>query len=624
MAAQLSGNFAVEPHGAQDAAHPPVSFGPAFTAQSLLSSPRYRMLAFRERYAECKQHEHKIVDFEGNLRTPGPPTSIPMMSSAPAPFMMPLLQRYPRAQYPLAKLMNRAFTAFLFGDGHQPTFECPGDDDATDYANSLATMAHLWTKMTMARNWGGSCGTVGISWSFHAGLPRVEVHRAKHLFVHEWTDRQELVPAQVSEVYTYPVTLWNEAKRRFEEELFWYHRYWDEDRDILFEPCPVRREGKVIEPIWVPQEIAQHDDGETHFVWVQNIPSDEIDGLPDYEGQYDDLDDLDVVYSVLSRGTSLNLDPTLVLQMDPMLLVMSRTVAKGSDQALKVGKDGDAKYLELAGTSVTAGLALLQAKKEIILAAAQCILADPNEVAASGISSVAMKLLYAPMLAQTNVMRDQYGPAVERIVRQMLRSARKNWDQQAVLLPQRVKSAVDPETGNKTDTLHDRAPGTSEDCNAKWPPYFEATADDRSKEVTSLTTAVGAGKQIISTRTANEEAAKVYGRDPDQEWHRLQEEQQNEHQQAANAFSDADAGGRTTELTKSLPGDGELKISSTGQSDKPPLPSQAPSGGLPGAPGGPQASGGQPGIPGATGKLPGGGFGDVPALPRLKGPKLPK
>jgi hypothetical protein len=582
------------------------------------------MLQRRESYAQCSQHWHKFADFDGNVRMPGPPTSVPMFASAPAPFLVPLAQRYPRAQYPLAKLIVNAFSALLFGEDRCPALKYPGDDDASDYAAALVLACDLWPKMIQARNWGGGCGTVGISWSFHAGKPRIEIHRAKHLVVHEWLDRQELVPAKISEVYTYPYEEWDAEKRRFVQNWYWYHRYWDTDRDVLFEPCPVREHGKVVEPTWVPAEVIEHNDGAAHFVWVQNIPSDEIDGLPDYDGQTDDFDDLDIVYSVLTRGTVLNLDPTLVLKMDPAKL-QTREVAKGSDNALRVGADGDAKYLELAGTSVTAGLALFNEKKKAILEVAQCVLADPNEVAAAGISSVALKVIYAPMLSAGNVLRGTYGKAVAQLVSQMMRVARDRSDEEIVKLPPRVVSDVDSTTGEKNEKLVERVPGVSEDLDLQWPAYFQATATDRTAEIATLSTATGA-KQIISTQTANEEAAKTYGRDPAEEWKRLQSEQQAEHEMAANAFGDADAGGRTTELTKKLPGEGELKILSSGTAEPKPVPfagaTGAP-GGVLGGQGGGMSKGAFTGNVGAQRAGSAGGVdGEEPPIGKLKGPKL--
>ncbi len=603
------GTESVDPHPQLKEKQEPMTFGSRFTRATLRSSPRYRTLARLESYGECTQHHHKLVDWEGNLRPPGPPTSVPPLGATPAPFWTSMSQRYPRASIPLGKLLVRTLSACLFGDERCPKLVFVGDDDATDYAGALADASDLWTKFFLARNWGGGCGTVGISWCFHDGKPRIEIHRAKHLWVHEWVDRSELIPARISEVYTYPVEEWNDAKRRLEVNFYWYHRYWDREKDILFEPYPTQVDGKEIEPQWIPDEVNVHEDGDAHFVWIQNSPSDEIDGLPDYDGVTDDLDDLDVVYSVLSRGTSLNMDPTLVIANDPAKSQLSRgEVRKGSDNALNVGEGGDAKYLEIAGTSVDAGIKLLEKKIRTICDVAQVVLTDPNEIAASGISSVAIKLVFAPMLAQANVLRSTYGKkGICRLVLSMMRVARKNQDRDVVRLPPRIEQEKNDETGEDEEKTIERTPGESEDIDLHWPPYFQATPADKSQEVTTLTTAVGAGKQVLSTRTANEEAAKLFGRDPAEEWQRLQEEQDSEHEKAAGAFADADAGGRSTELTKSLPGEGELKISSTGESDKPKMP-PAPAG----------TPGGASGVPGSPGGLP-------PSLkpPKAKPPQLP-
>ena len=131
-----------------------MTFGSRFTRATLRSSPRYRTLARLESYGECTQHHHKLVDWEGNLRPPGPPTSVPPLGATPAPFWTSMSQRYPRASIPLGKLLVRTLSACLFGDERCPKLVFVGDDDATDYAGALADASDLWTKFFLARNWG--------------------------------------------------------------------------------------------------------------------------------------------------------------------------------------------------------------------------------------------------------------------------------------------------------------------------------------------------------------------------------------------------------------------------------------------------------------------------------------
>jgi hypothetical protein len=583
--------------GAEDK-HAPMQFGSSFRAKNILQSERYFMLDQQEGYAECRQHWGKIVDFDGNMCPPGPPTSMPFISAMPAPFQVPLRQRRPLAPMRLAKLVVQSFTALLFGEDRWPELNLPGDEAGTDYIEALIEAQSLPARMVQARNYGGSCGTVGLSWAFTNGKPRVEVHRGKHLFVHEWRDRAELIPKAISEVYTYPNPEWDPEKQAFVTAWYWFHRYWDEQQDIVFKAWPFKSKE---EPQWIPDVVTEHNDGEAHFVWVQNLPNDEIDGLSDYDGQLENFDDLDVLWSVLTRGTTLNLDPTLVLKTDPARMMVAGQVKKGSDHSLNVGEAGDAKYLELAGTAAQAGLAVVKAKRDSILEIAQCIVADPNELAAQGISSVALKVIFAPMTSKTNILREQYGTAIKRLILQQLRVVRTRAEQEVLLLPDRIEDTGEVDGDGKAITnAIPREPGDSEDLKHKWPEYFPATPDDQSKAVTSMTTATG-GKSILSKQTACEEVAKSLGRDPDEEWKRLQDQQQQDLEAAAKAYEDANEGGQVN-VEKAL--EDESTITFSGSDGPPAKGGGGGGGGFGGMEGG--APGGQP-KPGEPGKPPEGG-----------------
>src|SRR5690606_14114613 len=93
--------------------------------------------------------------------------------------------------------------------------------------------------------------------------------------------------------------------------------------------------------------------------------------------------------------------------------------------ALAVGPNGDASYLTLGSDAVTAGQTAIDGQRKQILETAQCVIADPNVVVAAGTSSVALRLMYAPMLGKADLLRDQYGArGILRLLEQMVESAR--------------------------------------------------------------------------------------------------------------------------------------------------------------------------------------------------------
>jgi hypothetical protein len=531
-AIQLDGSF--NPSGAsreESAQLGPVKLGSNFRAKTVLDSERYKELSFKGSYFKCTQHYNKIYDFEGRATKPGPPSTMPFMSSAPSASYIPLTLRKPSAPYRLAKLMVNAFTALLLGEQRWPKIETPGDPDAGDYANAIMEACSMQARFIQARAEGGSTGTVAFSWAFRDGRPFVEVHSGKHLFVHRWADRDQLVPGEVSEVYRFPRDEWDPEKGAFVRNYYWHHRYWDESCDVTMKEV---RFDPRIEPIWEPDpdKSFQHEDGFTHLVWCQNLPTDEVDGEADYDGLYENFDTIDIINSVLTKACVLNCDPTLVLQVNPNY---KGEVRKGSEQSLWVGEAGGASYLELAGTSIDAGLKYFEQQKKNALDVGQCVLADPNEVAAQGISAVALKVIYAPMIAKCDVLREQYGTALKRLLVQMLTVVRNKQDQGYLLLPPRVKDgAVDPTP---------RTPGTSSDLLLVWGPYFQTTPDDKQKLLASLSAAAG-GAAVIPQQTAIEDAATALGKDPKEEWRRYVAEKAAREQKLAAVVDDADAGGR--------------------------------------------------------------------------------
>ena len=530
--------------------------GPQFPALEIVSSLRATELEFRARYYKCRQHDWKVFDWNGTMRRPERFPTQPLIGNAMPDFYVPLNQRRPQTPYRLARTIVGAFTTLIFGHGRWPSI-LSDDPETQDFAEILVKEAKLKTKMIRARNLGGASGTVGLSWGFVDGKPRVRVHESRHLHVLEWADEDEFIPAHVVELYQYPKDIWNAAKKKNERRFFWHRRDWTTNADISFIPCEVTSENP---DYWQIDESKseQHNDGFCHFVWVQNLPDDEvttIDGQPDYAELYEQLDAVDIINSVNTGGVVKNLDPTLKLKMHRED-VAGAVIRKGSDNALTVGVDGDASYMELSGSAVSAGHEAIRIQREQALETCQCVVPDPNEVAGGATSSVALKIVYAPMLSKGDIMRDQYGEAIITILEGMINSARKRNVGQVVQeptldsdgievmdevtgqpvltpveywldLPPRVeKQEVLDDAGNPTGEIethyYPRKPGNGR-LKCEWPDYFKPTETDRSQQAGSLVTASG-GKPIMSQQTAAEHLATSYQRDPTEEWSRIRTE----------------------------------------------------------------------------------------------------
>jgi hypothetical protein len=555
------------------------TWGPtgSFRGRNLLDSERYAVIERRLAYFDCTQHDRKKFDFDGRIYDAqggrGISATQPLLSAEQYPDFVPLSRRRPSAPARLGRTIVQSFTSLLFGEERFPKFLAPSDPAAQDYMGALSVAQHLPRRMISARNYGGACGTVAMSWAFLRGKPVTAVHNPKNIHVASWMDRDELVPEHVIKCFQYSTLEWNPEKKKLETVWWWYRRDWTPYVDVVFQPVRVSKDLPVFIPD--PTKIVQHDDGVCHFTWGQNLPSDEVDGEPDYEGVYDLLDQADITLSVVTRGANLNLDPTLVLKMDPDQVAVGG-VKKGSGNGLTVGEAGDAKYLELAGAGILAGLELFKVIRKTTLEDAQCVIPDPDEATANGQSSVAMKALYRPMLGKGDVLREQYGSIIRRhlepqlvIARRKSRStmvvvepdgSEKHYDEVLDLPPKIEKGPPTPEEPQGAMHEVERDPGHAESVDLDWGEWFPPTPQDASTYVTAIGNATG-GKPSMSARTGSELVASFLGRDPDEERSRIEEETQHAADQQSAMFGglpNASQGAKVTH-TVPTPGGGTVK-----------------------------------------------------------------
>jgi hypothetical protein len=520
----------------------------------ILGGDRYKVLDRKQQWFDCTQHDHKLYDFDGriiNAETGGVVQSAqPLLTGEKAGPYIPLRNRRPSTPYRLPRVIVASFTSLLFGDQRFPTFKVEVDPKTEDYVQTLSRVSNLPVRMIQARNLGGAMGTTCLSWAYVDGRPKVRVHNAKFVHVQEWEDRDEFIPRHAIECYQSSEQEWNPQRRRLETVEYWHRRDWLPDMDIVY--CPVRVQ-RGVEPKWVPdwRRCVEHRDGCCHFAWIQNLPTNNVDGDADYEGLYDNFDTLDLLLSVICRGATLNLDPTLVLKMDPDALA-SGNVRKGSENAIVPGPEGDAKYLELVGSSITAGIALFNRKRETTLEVAQCVLLDPDKAAAQGTSSVAQKMLYSPMLAKCDIFREQYGAGMCRLLEPLVVVAQRAHKTRVTVLDEKGEAhtglriptlppKVEKQEGKDDEPevrLIPREPGVGTEVEPAWGPYFQATPQDKQLVSATLFQATGQ-KGFLSVQTATEEAAKLLGRDGPAEQRKLQQEADEATSQANEMFAGA-------------------------------------------------------------------------------------
>ncbi len=554
------------------------TFGPDFSPATHFASDRYRKLDFAHQYPKGTRHDGKVYDFQGRYIKSGDYSATqPFIGSSMPATYVALDQRRPSNPYRLPRLMVRSFTNLVFGEGRFPKL-ASDDPDTELFCAALLKQAEAAVRFVQARNIGGSVGTVGMSWRFWEGQARIRVHNGKNLIPHSWIDQEQHAVEHVSEITMGERVEYDPKSKKDVRVYVWSRRDWTPTSDIQFCEAVVANPSDPVEWIVDEDNTFTHDDGFPHFVWIRNGADDDdgtdIDGQCDFDGQYEALDNIDLLSSVLSSGTTRNLDPTLVLKLSTrdQAMAQSQGISKGSGNGINVGPNGDAKYLELAGTAVAVGIQLFKENRSSILESAQCVVPSTAELTSAGSSAVAQKMLFAPMLSSTNVHRTQYGGGMVRLFEQMLECARRRYPEidpetgemsyPVVLdespgdvdegeprepteqevefyleLPPHIETenVVDEHgepTGETTKTEKQLVPGRGK-IWTEWPPYFEPTATDIQAKGIAISTAAGA-KPVLSQQSGVELMASELRVDPKREWTRVAAEQR--------AAADIDAG----------------------------------------------------------------------------------
>lgn len=497
------------------------------------NNPRFYELDTAETYYRGKQDNGKMYDWDGNMMGYGGQADI-----KPG-WYVPMKRRKPCARYDLGKLIVTRLTSMVFGSERFPVLRMEGDPDAQDYVKALCDASHLPTRMIEARNLGGAMGTACLSFCFKNGQPRVEVHNAKHCTVLRWDDEDERIVGAVLKTYAYPRQVFDPDSGKLKTVTYYYARYWDKTHEILWQPIEQERADTQQ---WqnLPHKAVEHNFGFCPFYWVQNLPdSQEPDGEGDFEGLEPNFDEINQIFSADAKGVKANCDPTLVVKMDPNM--NEGTVQKGTGEA--IFSPNGAQYLTLGGEATAAAESTMEKLRSYSLDVAGVVLTDPEKMSGSAQSAQAMRIIYAPMLAKCDLLREQYGDmGLRRILLGMLEASRKlssgvtdiatgEAKRLAINLPPRAVKGDGDEV-----TFTERKPGTSTALELNWMPYFQPTWADVQSASEAVKIANGE-KPVISHRTSVEAVATIFGvTDVDAEVAQIEEEKQQAIEEAREAM----------------------------------------------------------------------------------------
>ncbi len=535
-----------------EAPHQPIARSPEVSRWLYDNTPipetkRFWEMDRREAHYVGRQYAHQEHDWWGmsadQTETISPSIMVPRGFEQPA-LNVSVRNKRPTSPYHLVRAVVDRFTGLLFSEGRKPEVVVENDADTQEMLRAAMHQCRFWPMMREARTIGGATGTVCVTVHLREGKYAMEVHNGKFLTV-LWKDRRTHTPRGILKQYRFEV----ERPGRDPDSgdvvnrkvTYLVRRIITEDEDIVFKPVEIE-DGRV------PQmEVADHVPHNLGFfpgVWIQNLPVlEDDDGDPDCEGAYQTQDTIDRLLSQANKGTLLNMDPTVVMKVDPKVVALGGgQIRKGSDNTLNVGNEGDAHYLEINGTGITVAMELVERLKQNFLDMVACVIVDPTVISGAAQSAKAIEYLYSPMLEKADILRSQYGDlGIIPLCEIMIKLASWANDQRveteagparlAIDLPKKVtrfEPSFDAHAGARPVTHavpHRLGPGGH--IKLVWGPYFSPTEQDKQLAVNTLVAAKEAG--LIDDETAVHAAAQLFKvKEPGQMFKKIKAAQEDE------------------------------------------------------------------------------------------------
>lgn len=471
-------------------------------------------------FFRAEQYAHRSIAWDG---TPAMPTE-QRAAVAHAGFIPPgfegnpdqtlsLRYRRPDAPYHLGRVIVERFTGLLFSQRRHPIVRTPGDTDTEDMLTAICDEGRLWSKMVLARNYGGAMGSVAVGFKLDKGRPVFEVFDPRWC-IPQYLSRAEntLRKLEVRYVYYEPVVTFDEKKNRVvEQRPFFYRRVIDTQSDEVWEGVPADKG----EPNWnaLPSDRVEHGIGECPAVWIQNQEvQDAIDGDPDAHGAFDMMEQMDALISQANRGVLSNCDPTLLIVSEDEL---PEGLKKGSNNALKITK-GTASYMEMNGQGPRAALELAERFEKLICRMARVVIDQSSSQVAKTATEIDRD--YSSMLEKADVLREQYGErGIKRLLRIVIKVCKEAMKPKVVegvgvvrqVMDLPMRSITDPKTGERT--FVPRKFGESDHIVLAWGPYFQPTLSDANTAVQA--SGMAKEKGLVDAVTATKFIAPYFGLD---------------------------------------------------------------------------------------------------------------
>lgn len=376
---------------------------------------------------------------------------------------VPLRERAPVVRAQLPRVAARRLTALLFSDRAFPKVRVRDaafarvltDEDRTKLSalvTEIIATAKIPAVMRATTMAGLRSGTVVAVTGIRAGRPVVDFLPAK-CCTPTFDDEGRLTRVEYLQKVPAPGGRW-----------MLHRRVIDATRDVSFKPVDVAelKEGTDLDalPVAGPPRALSF----LPVVWIRNQPDPstrEVDGYPIHHGLLAEIDAADMECSQLHRTALYNGEPVMVriggkpdAPLGPEGRAAAPTAAeqqhggaawgtalpsfvrnalsafrgsgngavkKSPNTVWNAPDGGDVKLVESTGAGQQILSNALATHTRVVTDAMGVVLAQPSDLGGNALSSKALSILFAPMLATADELRVTYGDALVEIVNQLLR-----------------------------------------------------------------------------------------------------------------------------------------------------------------------------------------------------------
>lgn len=397
-------------------------------------------------------------------------------------------ERAPLIVYALPKMITSRLTAKLVGEKNFPRIKVEEDPEAEAFFNAIIKATKLKMRIAEPLRRGLAASSVFVRYYLSEGAMKFEMWHSKYCYP-EFQANGELESVEIIYCSYSDEDMDDSGKPK----KYWYKMYLGTESDIMYQPIPVKEDGKQPEDEeWQVENAVEHGFGFVQGSWYRTLEKrDTPDGYSLIEDILGFIDEINYSMSQSATAVSYNQDPQIILskmQEDDI-----SNLIRSSAKAWNLGKEGTASFLESGLTGVERAIELRDKMRLNVQDITRVVMLDPDKMVASAQSGKAMEVLHGAFVEVVQELR----PGVEAFMQEILLKmammiliSNKNGLPIPIVMPE----GYQPQSLNLEFT---------------WPPVFEMTMQDLRDKV-NVASSVSAAN-LMSRETMTQWLAEDFG-----------------------------------------------------------------------------------------------------------------